>query len=163
VTIPARGVLEIRSSDAEHVIAAYNPLVLTHFTRTPNKKELALMGALAEEGRAASIRGGMLFVIARRNISGGIDPKVREFFEAMVRRNAAIFGASAAVILMQGFGGSLMRSFLTSLLLLSSKRKQLQVFAAVDEACRWLAPQHELDPAALIQAYEEATANIARG
>jgi hypothetical protein len=160
VAIPARGVLEVRSSDAEHAIAVYNPLVLAHFTRRPTDAELALIQSLTDEAIKAGVVGGMLLVAARRNVAGGIDPRVRKFFEHMVRENAAHFGASATVVRMQGFGGSLMRSFLTGLLLLSNKRKLLQVFANVDEACRWLAPQHELDPKELLRAYERATEHL---
>jgi hypothetical protein len=144
------------------VIAAYNPLVLSHFSRAPTDGELALLRTLANEARAAAVGGGILIVIARRNVSGGIDPRVRGFFEQMVREHSDHAGASAAVILMQGFGGSLMRSFLTSLLLLGGKRKLLQIFASADAACRWLAPLHGLDAATLIRAYEQATANINR-
>jgi hypothetical protein len=162
VALPARGVLEIRSSDSEHVIAAYNPLALSYFSRPPTDGELALLRRMANEARGAAISGGMLFVIARRNMTGGIDPRVREFFEQLVKEHSDRAGASAAVILMQGFGGSLMRSFLTSLLLVGGKRKLLQIFASVDVACRWLGPHHGLDAAALLGAYEQATKNIPR-
>ncbi len=160
VPVPARGVLEIRSADAEHAIAVYNPLVISYFSRVPKDNELALLRALANEALTQKIRGGMLMAIARKNAAGGINPKVREFFEEMVKKNSASFGASATVILMQGFGGSLMRSFLTSLLLLTNKRQILQIFASIDDACRWLAPQHDLDPPSLLDAYQKATASI---
>jgi hypothetical protein len=162
VALPARGVLEIRSADSEHVIALYNPLALAYFSRPPNDGELAVLRALAREGRAQALGGGMLFVVARKNIAGGIDPRVREFFEQLVRENSAKFGASATVVTMQGFGGALMRSFLTGLLLLTGRRNTLQIFSSVEDACRWLAPLHDLDAADLLQAYQKATANIAR-
>jgi len=161
VGLPARGVLEIRSADAEHAIAVFNPLVLSYFTRPPTEGELGLLSDLSRTARAASVNGGLLLTIARRNLAGGIDPRVREFFEKQVREHADRFGASAVVILMQGFGASLMRSFLTGLLFVANKRRLVQIFASTDEACRWLAPLHDLDPAALIEAYAQATASIA--
>jgi hypothetical protein len=155
-------VLTIRSADAEHVIAGYTPLALAYFSRPPKDGELALLRAMAAEARAEAVRGGMLFVVERRNVSGGIVPRVRQFFEEMVRENSAYFGASAAVVLMQGFGGSLMRSFITSLLLLTDKRRALQIFGTVDAACRWLGPLHGLDAATLLRAYEKATEKVGR-
>jgi hypothetical protein len=160
--VPPRGKLEIRSSDSEHTIAVYNPLVLAYFTRPPTDAELRLLRELTNEAVAQKIKGGMLIVIARRNMAGGIQPRVREFFEEMVRKNLDNFGASAAVIRMQGFGGSLMRSFMTSLLLLAGRRKVLQIFATVSDACDWLAPQHQLDPGALKLVFDKAIGNIAR-
>jgi hypothetical protein len=162
VTVPPRGKLEVRSSDAEHTIAVYNPLALAYFTRPPMDVELGLLRELTNEAKAQKIKAGLLIVIARRDMKGGIQPKVREFFEEMVRKNAENFGASAAVILMQGFGGSLMRSFLTSLLLIAGRRKLLQIFATVSDACDWLAPQHQLDPAALKLVFDKAIGHIAR-
>ena len=102
----------------------------------------------------------MLFVVARKNASGGIQPRVRRFFEQVVKENSAQFGASAVVVLMEGFGASLMRSFLAGLLMLSSKRKMIQIFASVDAACEWLAPLHGLDAAKLLAAYREAAVNL---
>jgi hypothetical protein len=160
VPLAARGVLDLRSADAEHVIALFSPILIAHFARAPEDRELALLRSLVEQARAEGLRGGMLFVIARRNATGGIQPRVRAFFEQMVRENAGQFGASAAVILMRGFGASLMRSFLTGLLVLTNRRRALQIFATVDEACRWLAPQHGLDPQALLASYQQATVNI---
>lgn len=161
MALPAHGVLEIRSADREHVIAIYRPLALAHFSRPPTEGELDGLRVLIAEGRLEALRGGMLFVIARRNMTGGIQPHVRQFFEQIVRENSRHFGASAAAVLMQGFGGSLMRSFLTSLLLLSGKRDQLRVFESVPAACRWLAPLHGLDAPTLLQVYEKATASLA--
>jgi hypothetical protein len=160
VALPARGVLQIRSSDAEHVIAVYHPLVVAKFTRPPTDAELATLRSIADEGRAQGVSGGMLFVVARRNVSGGIDPRVRSFFEKMVRDNSAQVGASAVVILMQGFGASLMRSFVSGLLLLAGKRRMIQLFASVEPACDWLAPLHGLTAATLLQAYAQATATL---
>jgi len=162
VLLPARGVLEVRSVDDEHVIALFNPLVLAFFSRPPSADELTLIAALAEQGRVENIAGGMLFVVARKNASGGIEPRVREFFEQLVRENSGHFGASAVVVLMKGFGGALMRSFLTGLLLLTRKRKMLQIFGSVEEACRWLAPLHALDAESLFEAYEKAAAKVAK-
>ena len=144
------------------MIALYRPVLLAYFSRAPSDSELEIVRAIVREARAEKERGGMLFVAARRNAAGGIQPRVRKFFEEMVRENSAHFGASAVVVLMEGFGGSLMRSFLTGLVLLSSKGKQFRVFQAVDAACQWLAPRHNLDAATLLQVYEQSTAKIER-
>jgi hypothetical protein len=162
VALPARGVFHLQSADADHAIAVYNPLVIAHFARPPRAEELASLRALATQARMEQVAGGMLFVVARKDATGGIEPRVREFFERMTQENSKKAGATAVVILTQGFGGSLMRSFITSLLLLTNKRKMLQIFASVDAACRWLAPQHDFDAATLIEVYEKATAHIAR-
>ena len=154
--------LDVRSSDGDHVIALFHPLLITHFARPPTERELATIRALVEQAKRESSTGGMLFVVARRDATGGIRPHVREFFERLTRENAGRFGASAVVVRMQGFAASLMRSFLTSLVLLSGKRSLLRIFASTDDACRWLAPQHGIDPTALLRAYEQATAKIAR-
>jgi hypothetical protein len=160
VPLSARGVLQIRSADAEHVIALYNPLLLVYFARAPTDDELMALRKLVDETRSEVITGGMLFVIARKNATGGVQPRVRAFFERMVQENAERSGASAIVISMSGFAGSLMRSFITSLLLMAGKRRMVRIFSTVDEACGWLAPQHGLDTATLVQIYGKATAHL---
>jgi hypothetical protein len=162
VALAERGVLQIRSADAEHVIAVYNPLLLAYFTRAPQVQELTLLRELVETARQEQIDGGMLFVVARKNAAGGVEPRVREFFEKMVQENTDRNGGSAVVITMQGFGGSLMRSFITSLLLLTGKRNLLKVFGTVPEACDWLALRHGLDAATVLRTYETATVAIRR-
>src|SRR5436309_3053423 len=121
MALPARGVLETRSTDHEHVIALYNPLILGYFSRPPRSEELDLLRAVVHEARAQAIPGGMLIAVARRNMAGGIDPRVRLFFEQTVREHSSAVGASAAVVLMEGFAGAMMRGFIASLLLLSGK------------------------------------------
>ncbi len=150
------------SADPEHAIALYNPLLIAFFSRAPVEAELAKLRELIEQGRTEDVRGGMLFVVARKNMAGGIQPHVREFFEKMMRENDGRFGASAVVIQMQGFGASLMRGFITGLLLLTRKRRAIHIFSTVDEACRWLAPEHGLQPARLLEAYQQMTAKMAR-
>jgi hypothetical protein len=160
VPVSARGVLQIRSADAEHVIALYNPLLLVYFGRAPTDEELTALRKLVNETRSEVITGGMLFVVARKDAAGGVQPRVRAFFEKMVQENAGHSGASAVVISMSGFAGSLMRSFITSLLLLTGKRRMVRIFSTVDEACGWLAPLHGLDTATLVRVYGKATAHI---
>jgi hypothetical protein len=162
VALPPAGVLTIRSSDSEHVVAVYRPLVLAYFSRPPSDGELGILRGIIKEGRAEELRGGMLFAVARRDASGGIQPRVRKFFEETVKENSGHFGATATVVLMKGFAASLMRSFLTGLLVLIGKRDQFQVFASVEDACRWLAPKHGMDAAKLLQTYQKAIANIAQ-
>jgi hypothetical protein len=162
VALPPSGVLDLRSSDSEHAIAIWRPLVLAYFSRPPTDGELGILRNIIKDGRAEAVRGGMLFVVARRDATGGIQPRVRQFFEDAVRENSEHFGASATVVLMKGFAASLMRSFLTGLLLIIGKRDRFQVFASVEDACRWLAPKHGLDAATLLQLYEKATAKIAK-
>jgi hypothetical protein len=161
VALPGRAVLSLLSSDPGHVIAMYNPLILVCFTRAPKTEELSKIQALAALGITEGIRGGMLYVIARRNFDGGVDPRVRTFFQQMIRANSAKSGGSAAVVQMQGFAGSVVRSVLAGLVHLTSRRKLLQIFGSPDEACTWLAAQHDLDAAALLGAYEQATAHLA--
>jgi hypothetical protein len=161
VALPPIGVLTVRSADAEHVIALYRPILIAHFARTPRENELATLRAIIDEARAENAQGGMLMIVARRDVRGGIQPHVREFFEQSMRRDSGRFGASAVVVRMAGFGGSLMRSFLTGLLLIARKRDQLRIFEAVDAACAWLAKQHGIDEAALRRAYDQATAQLA--
>jgi hypothetical protein len=160
VALPPPGVLAVRSADKEHVIAIYQPLAIAYFSRPPKDVELAVLRTLILEARADETEGGMLFVVARRNMSGGIDPRVRAFFEQTAREQSGHFGATATVVLMQGFGGAIMRSFLTGLILLTARRSQLRIFGSVEEACRWLAPQHGLSPEALLKIYAEATAGV---
>jgi hypothetical protein len=160
VALPVRGVLEIRSADTQHVVAVYHPLVLAYFTRPPSEGELNLLRDIVKDGLANGVRGGTLFVVARRDATGGIQPRVRAFFEQMVRDNAGRFGASAAVVLMKGFGGALIRGFLAGLVLLGGRRDQLQVFGDVEAACQWLAPRHEMNAKDLLGAYRKATAGV---
>jgi len=158
--LPARGELLIYSSDSGHVIAQYNPLIIACFTRPVRSVELDALSELAELGLAEGVRGGLLYVVARKDMNGGIDPKVRSAFEKMVRQTAPQAGVSAVVILTEGFGGALLRGFLAGLVQLSSKRKALQIFGSVTEACRWLASQYELDAQELTRAFEGATAHL---
>jgi hypothetical protein len=143
------------------VIAAYNPLIVACFTRQARAAELSTLRDLAATGLDAGISGGLLLVVARKDLSGGIDPGARAFFEQMVRENSARSGVSAVVVLTEGFASAVLRGFVTGLLQLTSRRKTLQIFSSVGEACRWLAPRHALEPADLLAAYERATAHLA--
>lgn len=158
--LPGRGVLVTCSADPGHVIALYNPLIIACFTRPAKPIELQTLSSLASQGLAEGIRGGLLYVVARKEMTGGIDPFARATLEKMMRQNASESGANAAVILTPGFGGALLRSFLAGLLQLSSRRKLLQVFGSTEEACRWLAQEHQLDAKLLLRAYEAAAAHL---
>ena len=160
MSLPPRAQLSVRSSDDGHVIAAYNPLLIVCFTRPPRAEELELMRSLAAEGLDGGVRGGFLYVVARKDMSGGVDPRVRAAIEDMMARNATRAGGSAVVVLTEGFGGAMVRSVLTGLVLLTSDRKMLQVFSAVDDACRWLASHYRLDGPTLLAAYRQATAHL---
>jgi hypothetical protein len=155
-----RGKLAVQSSDPEHVIAVFSPLILACFTRVPRPEELAIVQARAKQAIQEGVRGGMLFVAARSNMSGGVAPHVRAFFEQMVRENSANSGGSAVVLWMDGFAGALVRSFLTGLLRISSQRQFAQIFGSVEEACAWLGPRHGLDAAALATSFYAATAHL---
>jgi hypothetical protein len=161
VPLPSRGELSIRSSDPGHVIAAYNPIIVACFARQATLAELATLRALAAEGLDAGIRGGLLLVVARKELSSGIDPGARRFFEQMVRENSARSGVSAVVVLTEGFASAVLRGFVAGLLQLTTRRKTLQIFSSVAEACRWLAPHHGLDERALESAYQRATSHLA--
>ena len=80
-----------------------------------------------------------LYVVARKDMSGGVDPRVRDAFEAMTRQNAARAGASAVVVLTPGQGAAVVRSVMAGLILLTPHRGLIQVFASTDQACAWLA------------------------
>jgi hypothetical protein len=152
--------LSVRSSDPGHVIAAYNPLLIVCFARPPRAQELDLMRSLVDEGLAAGIRGGLLYVVARKDMTGGVDPKVRATLEAMTKKNAQRSGSNAVVVLTSGFGGAMIRGVIAGLAMLTTQRKMLQVFGAAGDACRWLAKEHGLDADALLQAYRQATAHV---
>lgn len=142
------------------MIALFNPLLVACFTRPAKPEELAAIDAIAEEGLAEGIRGGMLFVIARKDMSGGIDPRVRATFESMIRKNAERSGASAVVILAAGFAGAIVRGFLAGLVQLTTRRQVVEVCGSIEHACRWLAPRHDLDAGALRLAIRRATAHL---
>jgi hypothetical protein len=159
-SFPPRAHLAVLSTDEGHVIAAYNPLLLVCFTRPPREAELDLLKRQAQVGVAAGIRGGFLYVVARPTMSGGVDPRVRKTFEDMARAYGGRSGASAVVVLTEGFGGAMVRGVLAGLALLMTQRKVLQVFRVTEEAARWLANAHGLDEADLLRAYRQATAHL---
>jgi hypothetical protein len=161
-SLPKRGELSVRSSDEGHVIAAFNPLAIVCFTRSPSSGELATMSALANDAVDQGIRGGMIYIVARDDLTSGVDPRVRATLEAMTRRNAGRSGSSAVVVLNNGFAAAMVRSVLAGLVLLSNSRKTLQVFGGVREACDWLAPDHDLDTRVIYRAVERATAHLPR-
>ena len=142
------------------MIAAYNPLLIVCFTRPPRPGELELMRATAAEALAAGVRGGLLYVVARKDMTGGVDPKMRRALEEMTKRNAQRSGSSAVVVLTGGFGGALVRGVIAGLALLTPNRKMLHVFGEVDDACRWLAKEHEIHAESLLSAYRTATAHL---
>jgi hypothetical protein len=161
-SLPKRGELSVRSSDEGHVIAAFNPLAIVCFTRNPSSGELATMSALANDAVDQGIRGGIIYIVARDDLTSGVDPRVRTTLEAMMRRNAGRSGSSAVVVLSNGFAASMVRSVLAGLVMLSNTRNKLRVFGSVREACDWLAPDHDLDPRVLSRAVQRATAHIPR-
>lgn len=159
-SIPPPGLLKIASSDDGHVIAQFNPLVIVHLGRKIKSSELECLRGIVAQGLRAGVRGGMLFVFARKDMAGGIDPEARSVFEQLIRDSAEKAGVSAVVILADGFAGAMARGFLAGLVRLSSRRKALQIFGTVAEACAWLAVHHELDSAKVQRAYAEATKHL---
>lgn len=159
-SLPPPGVLKIASSDDGHVIAQFNPLVVVHLGRKIKSPELHCLREIVAQGLRAGVRGGMLFVFARTDMSGGIDPEARAVFEQLIRDSAEKAGASAVVILADGFAAAMARGFLAGLVRLSNRRKALQIFGTVKDACAWLAAQHELDAGAIQRAYAAATNHL---
>lgn len=150
----------IDSSDPGHVIATYNPLLIAVFTRIPRDEELATLRRRASEAIEQRIAGGMLYVVARKDMAGGVDPRVRAVFEDMIRKNQDDVGSSAVVVLTEGFAAAIVRGAVSSLLGLVQRRRMMRIFGAVDEACRWLAPQHGLDAGQLFAAYRRVTSHL---
>jgi hypothetical protein len=141
-------------------VASWNPLILTCFTRPPSSSALACIRQLAEDGLREGIPGGIFYVVARKEMVGGVDPRVRAFFDDMTRRNGGQAGASAAVLLTAGFSNALIRSFLVGIAQALISNKKLQIFSTVHEAARWIAPLHGLKAAALDEAFRRATEHL---
>lgn len=157
---PARGQLVIDSADAGHVIARYNPLLIAVFTRAPCEAEARQIQRRADEAIAAGIRGGVLYVVGRRNMSGGMDARVRTVFEEMIRANQDRSGSSAVVILTSGFAASIARLAVTGFIRLFRRSTTLRVFGSLEEACPWLADDHGLDRDDLLAIYDRVTARL---
>jgi hypothetical protein len=157
---PARGQLVIDSADAGHVIARYNPLLIAVFTRAPCEAEAREIQRRADEAVAAGVRGGVLYVVGRRNMSGGMDPRVRAVFEEIIRANQDRSGSSAVVILTSGFAASIARLAVTGFIRLFRRGSTLRVFGSLEEACPWLADDHGLDRDDLLAIYDRVTARL---
>ncbi|MBL8944416.1 MAG: hypothetical protein JNK45_14755 [Myxococcales bacterium] len=157
---PVRGQLVIDSADAGHVIARYNPLLIAVFTRSPHEAEAREIQRRAAEAVAAGVRGGVLYVVGRRNMSGGMDPRVRAVFEEMIRSHQDRAGSSAVVILTTGFAASIARLAVAGFIRLFRRASILRVFGSLDEACRWLADVHDLDRDDLLAIYGQITATL---
>jgi hypothetical protein len=153
-------VLVVDSRDAGHVVARFNPLLIAAFTRVPSATELALIEALVEQAVRAELRGGMLYIVARRDMTGGVDPKVRETFERLTRRYEEASGSSAVVVLVRGFAGAVVRGALTGMLAVSRRRGALRVFGEIEAACAWMAETHGVSRDSLLAAVREATAQL---
>ena len=160
---PPRGQLLIDSSDEEHVVATFNPILIAAFTRIPHERELAQIRARVDQAISVGVEGGLLYVVARRDMSGGVDPRVRAVFEDMIRQNQGSAGRTAVVVLTTGFAAAAIRGALAGLLAIFERRNALRVFRTVDEACAWLGPHHEVYVRSLRQAFEQATAGITTG
>src|SRR5262249_51268392 len=147
-------------ADSGHVIALYRPLIIIHLARKFRPEEVTLVERLANEGMRARLRGGMLFVFARKDLTGGLDPEARAAFERLTRRNGEAAGASAVVVPAEGFGSAVVRSFIAGLVQLTAMRRKISVFGSVEDACRWLAKEHGLEPAELEDAYRRAVGHM---
>ena len=158
--VPPRTQLTTLSKDEGHVIAAYNPLIVVCFTRPPRAPEIAVMRRYAEAGLASGVRGGFLYIVARKNLAGGVDPHLRKTFEDLTRKSSDRAGATAVVVLTEGFVGALVRGVIAGFAMMMTHRHMLQVFGAIDRACAWLAEAHALDREELVRAVHEATAHL---
>jgi hypothetical protein len=158
--VPPRARLTPLSKDDGHVIAAYNPLIVVCFTRPPRDAEIGVMRHYAELGLAGGVRGGFLYIVARKNLAGGVDPHLRKMFENLTRKSADRAGATAVVLLTEGFVGALVRGVIASFALMMTHRHMLRVFGAIDGACGWLAAEHALDREALVRAVHDATSHL---
>lgn len=160
-SLTPRAQLTVHSTDEGHVIATYYPLLLVCFKRAPRVQEIHLLEEVAAVALRESVRGGLLYVVAREDFGGGVEPRLRKMFEDMIL-SATIREPteSAVVILTQGFGGAVARGVIAGLLLLSRKRARLRVFSSTDEACDWLSDCHRLDRGKLKAAYREASEHL---
>ncbi|MFO0556255.1 MAG: hypothetical protein U0271_48205 [Polyangiaceae bacterium] len=155
MTLSPRGVLKIRSSDQGNVIAEFNPIAIVHLDHQLSGSELGVLKTVIDEGMRLGLRGGLLFVFDRKDVSRGIDPNGRALFERLIRDGGHQVGLSAVVIRSEGFAGALARGVVAGLLQLTRRRDHVKVFAAVEEACRALEEAHELEVGALLGAYTE--------
>ncbi len=119
---PPRCVLVVDSVNAGHVIARWNPLLIAVFTRAPRPVEIDLISRLVNEAVDEGIKGGLLYVVARKDLKGGVDPRLRTMFEDMIRRNQDRAGASALVILTGGFTAAIVRAAAAGMLTIMQQR-----------------------------------------
>lgn len=152
--------LRIVSKDAGHVIASFHPVLFAAFRRAPSDDELARIAELARQALAEGLRGSLLYVIARREMSGGVDPRVRAFFTKMIAENQDRSGPTAVVVLSDGFAAALVRGAVTGMVRLMRGRDRMRIFSSVPEACRWLAAEQQISSTALIAAWREAAAEL---
>lgn len=146
----------MRSRKAGNVIALYHPLVIVHVARKLDGDEIGVLRDIVAEGLREGIEGGMLFVFARDDMTGGLDPRARELFEQLVRKASASVGLSAVVIASEGFAGAVVRGFIAGLLQLVTRRGKLKSYPTVADACRALAQDHGLDATKLEATYRAA-------
>ncbi|MFO0686189.1 MAG: hypothetical protein U0234_29270 [Sandaracinus sp.] len=153
--------LRIVSKSPGHVVAAFRPILIAAFTRPPSDGELREIEGLASSALDEGLRGSLLYVVARRDMTGGVDPRVRSFFTDLIAKNQGRAGPTAVVVLADGFAGALVRGAVTGLIRLMTGRGQIRVFSSVGDACHWLATEQHIAGTALVAAWREAAAGLA--
>lgn len=161
--IPPPNQLLVYSSDPGHLIAGYRPLLMICFKRAPKLEEMNLIEEVVELGLDQGINGGILYVVARDDFRGGVEPRLRQMLERVMRSASKRSGKNAVVILTRGFGGAVARGVLAGLLLISSDRTSVRVFKSPNEACEWLADCHGLPRAGLLDAWSSAIGSMLDG
>ncbi|MFK8003750.1 MAG: hypothetical protein AB8H86_29575 [Polyangiales bacterium] len=161
--IPPPNELVVYSSDSGHLIAGFRPLLMIVFTRAPKIDEIHLIEEVVDLGLSEGINGGILYVVARDDFRAGVEPRLREMLERIMRSASQKNAKNAVVILTRGFGGAVARGVLAGLLLLSSDRTSVRVFKAPAEACEWLADNHGIPRAGLLDAWTSAIGSLLDG
>lgn len=163
LAIPPPNELVVYSSDSGHLIAGFRPLLIVVFTRAPKHKEIDLIEEVVNLGLKEGLNGGILYVVARDDFRAGVEPRLREMLERIMRSASKRGGKNAVVILTRGFGGAVARGVLAGLLLLSSDRTSVRVFKTPVEACKWLADSYEIPRAGLLDAWKSAIGSLLDG
>ncbi|MCC6645755.1 MAG: hypothetical protein IT374_09310 [Polyangiaceae bacterium] len=147
----------LRHADEVLRLAVRRDLCVARWTDTPTPRHFDEIVRAIEEAARAGDRALLLNVVDAPGKLPRFTDELRRAGGAMGARMGPLTAATAHVVLLEGFVGTSVRMFLSTLTLLSRSGGSVSTSATVEDGARWLADQRGRGrgwtPEAILEAY----------
>jgi hypothetical protein len=112
--------------------------VLVHYTDAPTEEDVRALAVAY--GKVVAANGQLSLLVVIDAPEPKVGPGVREQLGEVLKRLDKDMRGVATVIRTPGLKGTMVRTFLTGLNMITRTRSPTKVFSSVDEGAAWLSP-----------------------